>query len=395
MWLCWFSEQHINTYLGSKTFKEFAPWIKNLLPIFYNDEDIELHVVVPNIFTNTNMKFTDNGITYHYYKTSFLLPSRVYNKLKINQRTDYKFINKEIYKITNLLNPELIHLHGAENPIYSSAILKLIDKYPVLTTIQGFINQEGVVDNDIIKYRKVTEAKILRKCHHFGVRTTDMELFIKEFNSHAQFHWHNYPITKPTITNAQTLDKVYDCSFFGRVAPENGIEELLKSIYIIKQELPLISLIVVGPIPQSYSDHLKKIVSGYNISDNVTFSGFLENQHDAFEIVSKATVNVLPTHYDIIPGSILECMYMGVPVITNAVGGIPELNEDKICVHLSEDGKPENLAKDIQKLLRDKSYRNTLIENARNKVTPFIDGQQIKTDLLSIYKKIIETYHGK
>ena len=135
---------------------------------------------------------------------------------------------------------------------------------------------------------------------------------------------------------------------------------------------------------------MQALVKKWNIENNVTFTGYLSTQNEAFEIVAKAKIDVLPTHYDIIPGTILECMYIGVPVISNSVGGIPDLNENSECVVLSKKGNIPGLASLITDLLNNDEKRKTLIENSKVEVKKFYDKNEIYKDILIIYRNILE-----
>ena len=387
VWLCWFANEQMNTYFNKKV-DGFAPWINNLIKLFESKEDVELHIVSPNVFNNKNYSFRVKNIKYHFYKHSFVLPYRVYNKLRINDRSNFIFIQSTIVKIIKRINPDLIHLHGAENPIYSIGILPLLNKYPCLTTIQGFISLDQQANNPVNIVRKRIELKILKKNRNFGVRTNDMCNYISSINKHAKFFWHHYPFTKPQIFEEITLKKEFDCVFFGRVAPENGVDELLRAIAIVKEIKQDISLIIVGPVGNSYRQYLESICSALDINTNVKFTGFLQDQQDAFKNVIKAKMDVLPTQYDIIPGSILECMSMGVPVICYSVGGIPELNKERQSVLLVEKGNIKGLAQEILSLLKNPSFADEIIVNAKITVRQFYDYNMIYEDLLNIYNTL-------
>ncbi|KIE18202.1 hypothetical protein DS62_13010, partial [Smithella sp. SC_K08D17] len=267
-------------------------------------------------------------------------------------------------------------------------ILPLLNKYPCLTTIQGFISLDQQANNPVNIVRKRIELKILKKNRNFGVRTNDMCNYISSINKHAKFFWHHYPFTKPQIFEEITLKKEFDCVFFGRVAPENGVDELLRAIAIVKEIKQDISLIIVGPVGNSYRQYLESICSALDINTNVKFTGFLQDQQDAFKNVIKAKMDVLPTQYDIIPGSILECMSMGVPVICYSVGGIPELNKERQSVLLVEKGNIKGLAQEILSLLKNPSFADEIIVNAKITVRQFYDYNMIYEDLLNIYNTL-------
>ncbi len=388
VWLCSFANQQTIERFANSKMQEYATWINNLIKIFEGRYDLNIHIVAPNVFNNKSLTYTLNNITYHFYPTMWVLPSRVYNKLRINDKTNYLFIKKTVKKVIQRINPDIIHLHGAENPIYSSTILPLLNKYTVLLTIQGFINLDSS-NNPVVIKRKKIEKIILERCHNFGVRAEDTCTVVKSFNSNPRFFWHNYPLTKPDILNIN-LDSVkeYDCVFFARISPENGIDDLLKAISIVQKTKSDIKLIVIGPVGDKYRIYLEDLCKQLSIIENVIIMGFMSTQQLAFQEIVKAKMDVLPTLYDVIPCSMLECMSLGIPVISYAVGGIPELNRNRESVCLVEKNNIQELANKILFLLHNDPKRKQLSENATISIKPHFNNEEIYTDLISIYNEL-------
>ena len=77
-------------------------------------------------------------------------------------------------------------------------------------------------------------------------------------------------------------------------------------------------LIGDGPKYQSCAD----LIAESWIGDHVTLAG---KRDDVLELLSKAQIFCLYSHWEGLPISILEAMACGLPVIASAVGGIPEL----------------------------------------------------------------------
>lgn len=391
VWVCRFSNPDIVSRfkIARENKKDRAPWINGLIKMFEEMYDIELHIVAPNMFNNTNYQYCQKNVTYHLYKTTFFLHYRVYNKLQINRKTNFYFLKQRINKIIKQIDPDIVHFHGAENPIYSSAALSVIDLYPTLITIQGFISQDENANSLYALKRKEIEINILKKAYNFGVRTEDMKLYIAKFNNKAKQYWHNYPINKPNVKFIESkIIKEYDFAFFGRVSPENGIKDLLFALFLIKKRKNDVSLVVVGYIGCGYGDELRKYCKSLDIEDNVTFKGFLPTQEEAFNEVVKAKIDVLPTYYDIIPGSIIECMYLGIPVISYSVGGIPELNFERESLILTKKGNVNLLAEKMDFLLNSPSKRVELVHNAKITVEERFNNSVIYDDLIGIYDEI-------
>jgi glycosyltransferase involved in cell wall biosynthesis len=84
-----------------------------------------------------------------------------------------------------------------------------------------------------------------------------------------------------------------------------------------------------------------------------------------------ADVFVLPTYAEGMPLSVIEAMAAGLPVITTAVGGIPELIEDGVEGFLIKPGDVEALADRLLRLVRDPQLCQRMGERSRAKAQQF------------------------
>jgi len=60
---------------------------------------------------------------------------------KLDYWSDFRLNKNYIKNIIIKINPDIIHLFGAENAYYSSTILQFRNKYPIVITVQGFISK--------------------------------------------------------------------------------------------------------------------------------------------------------------------------------------------------------------------------------------------------------------
>ena len=87
---------------------------------------------------------------------------------------------------------------------------------------------------------------------------------------------------------------------------------------------------------------------------------FLGLRADIPEVLNAADVFVLSSTYEGNPLSIMEAMAAGKPVISTAVGGVPELIEDKKSGFLVPSGDAKALAQAMNKLLGSVATRETM-----------------------------------
>jgi glycosyltransferase involved in cell wall biosynthesis len=396
VWLCHFANEEVKQYFGTPLVNEFAPWIGKMLELFKQSSVVEIHVVAPNVFTNVNIKFSQNGINYNFYPIvpsvfngSFL--NKIYQFARVDYFSGFFWIKRKVSAIIDKIEPDIIHLHGAENPYYSAAILPLFNKYTVLTTIQGFIRNSTYMSFDI-KRRITIEERVIKKSIHLGVRTNEMIRIVTEINPGASLHFHNYPMDMPSISKDNFGgDEPIDCLFFARIDKDKGIEDLLNAIAILKKRNPILSLSVIGASESTYLTSLKEMCKKLDISDNVRFLGFLPSEEDIYPYILQSKICILPTYHDILPGTILLSMFMKLPVVSYDVGGIPELNRDGKTVTLVKKGDIVQLSEEMFNLLNNCALRKDIAEKGYVYSHNRFNNKNVVVDVVNIYKKILQS----
>lgn len=393
VWLCHFANEEMKQHFGKLSVNNFAPWIDVLKNEAKKLSTIELHIVAPNVYSNKDVYLFKDNVHYHFYQhipIPFIFNDfirKAFNKTRYAYITDFHWIKRKVFRIIYSIKPELIHLWGAENPYYSAGILPLINRFPILLSIQGFIKKCSIKNAIIIKRIEI-EDELIKKITHIGVCNENTANTVLEINDTANIFYHLYPYTIPSISRDSTSD--FDIVYFARVTKEKGIEDLLYAIQIIKKTYSLISAKIIGGTTDSYMLYLKNLCKELEIEDNVEFMGFLPTQEDIYKIAVNAKMSVLPTHYDNLPGTIVESMFLKIPVIAYAVGGIPEINKIEENIVLVEKLNINALASKVLILLNENEYRNSLAEKAYNYAKTHFINEALMQELVKIYRNIIE-----
>ena len=391
VWICYSADNELQKLFSKNKIPEQAPWISSLKKGFLKYKDIELHIISPNYYLNRNINFRHKGITYHYYKRYIFLPKKVYSFLRMNYITSFWQYKHYIFKIINNIKPDIIHLFGTENSEYSIGILPLVSKYHIFVTIQGFRNKIPG-NNYIDKQRKIIENKIIQNIIYFGIRTNYMKEYILLFNKKAKFYWHILPFPKPVSAqfDPELENTKYDVAFWGRVVLDKGIEDLIYALSLCREKKYNISLLVCGGVDNNkYLIKLQRIITNLNLTNNIYFTGWIDSREELFKLVSQAKICVLPTHYDNLPGTVLESMYIGIPVIVNNVDGMDILNRERESVVLVDKGNIQMLADNIITLLNDNEYRKKLSKNSKITAMPYFNNDNAAIQLINIYNNIL------
>jgi glycosyltransferase involved in cell wall biosynthesis len=182
------------------------------------------------------------------------------------------------------------------------------------------------------------------------------------------------------------LQKIYDVLFVGRLERVKGVDILLRAAGYLKKKYSMKIRIGIVGTGVLLSD-LKRLSINLGINNTVEFLGV---RGDILSLLDKSSIFVLPSRWEGLPISILEAMSRNVPVIATSVGGISEIINDGEDGVLVTPENPELLARVIIYLLENEGLRAKLVTNAFKKVKEEFSIDRYTSDLLNLYKNIIE-----
>lgn len=151
----------------------------------------------------------------------------------------------------------------------------------------------------------------------------------------------------------------------GRLTPAKGQAILLEAVALLIQQKRSITLTFVGMGPDY--DSLQAHTKNLGIEDHVHFAGAVDQEHilDYYQV---ADIFVLPSFAEGLPVVLMEAMAMGIPCVTTAITGIPELIQNRENGVLVPASDVVSLASAIQELQDNPQLYNQISESARNKV---------------------------
>jgi glycosyltransferase involved in cell wall biosynthesis len=154
--------------------------------------------------------------------------------------------------------------------------------------------------------------------------------------------------TDPIILAVGRLDKVKDYAV------------LLHAFALLVEETPA-RLMILGEGPERRS--LESLISQLNLTERVKLSGFDVNP---FKYMRGASVFVLSSRYEGLPGVLIQAMRCGCPVVsTDCKSGPSEILEKGKYGPLVPVGRPELLAEAIVQTLKKPLGRNILVARAK------------------------------
>jgi glycosyltransferase involved in cell wall biosynthesis len=174
----------------------------------------------------------------------------------------------------------------------------------------------------------------------------------------------------------------------GRLVEKKGFQDLLEALFIVKKRGEDFRCAIYGDGP--LSQQLERWIEEHGMMGEVILKGD-RTQQELISVYQNATLFVLtPVQTDDgdrdgIPNVLVEAMAVGLPVITTAVSGIPELVENNQNGLLCRPRDVEGISSGIIELLRNAEKRRQLGSAGSKKVMEQFDIAQAAKRLKTLF----------
>ena len=171
-----------------------------------------------------------------------------------------------------------------------------------------------------------------------------------------------------------------------RIAPKNGVIHFARAVKEILAEHPDALVVFAGSADAGYGEDVEAVVRDDGVAASCRFTGAVPNARMP-ELMSLATVSVLPSLVEATSITGLESMATGLPLVGTTVGGIPELIEDGVHGLLVPPADPRALAEAVSRLLSDAELAKRLGAAARARAVEEFGWDRIASRFEAIYEE--------
>ena len=131
----------------------------------------------------------------------------------------------------------------------------------------------------------------------------------------------------------------------------------------LRSSVPDATLLMAGQANGTEVE-VKRLADELGVNGALRLSGFLEGENKMAE-VNAAEIFINTNHIDNMPVSVVEACAMGLPVVSTAVGGLPDLLTDGETGLLVPDDDDAAMVEAIKRLLEDQELTSRLSSNGR------------------------------
>ncbi|MEH7083278.1 glycosyltransferase family 4 protein [Neobacillus drentensis] len=344
-----------------------------------------VHVIAPNHFPSDEMEKSRDYFS-ETFKQFFLHRYGSFNE-KIVHNISKLYSYYAMIKDIDLAQYDIIHAQDR----YTANVMGLLNQSyqrPLLFTPHGFMTQNRLKFNLMEKgsieetYFSAIDRQAIKNANQLIILCDVFRPILMNIGAVEHKMSTVYTGIDFEAENSQNRSKkktVITC--VSRLRPRKGHKYLFKALALIKDYLKNVEVRIVGD--GEMRKKLEKQVSELRLK-NVSFLG---SRNDIPKLLSESDIFVLPTTSDTLPLSIIEAMFSNQAILTTNCGGIPEIIKDNYSGLIVEPANPKELAKKLKILLRNKSIRTELADNAQA-----FARQQLTVN--NMVQKIEEIYHS-
>jgi glycosyltransferase involved in cell wall biosynthesis len=238
--------------------------------------------------------------------------------------------------------------------------------------------------------RKLRAARFAVTCTE--TNREHLRLLAPEAEVHRIYHGLNAELARliDGAPPAREPSEAFRVLAVGRLVEKKGFDVLVEACAELRRSGVDIQAAIVGE-PGEHEDELRRLIGVHGLGEAVTLAGPM-TQAELRREYERATALCLPCRVmsngdrDGIPNVLVEAMACGLPVVTTAVSGIPELVVDGDNGLLVPPDDPAAVAGSLRRLRDEPELARRLGERGRASVAERFDGDALARQLADLFR---------
>ena len=352
-------------------------------------------------FSNGPNKFNKNLPRLEKFEKFRINRTHVWFSLKLF------FINSSMLKEIEKNKPDIIHTIGLRS--YQSIVAWRASKklkIPLIVSDQGgltthpFLTQSSIVLQILYRIQNYFIKKIINDSTAISAANEyEKEIFL-DINQKSKIKIIRNGVNLETLVSKQNFKEKYQINskfilFVGRFSKSKGIETLIQSINIIKNEKRITDtkLVIMG-VDFGFEKEMDELIEKFNLSEKILV---IKNppREDVISAYGESEFLVLPSQWELSPLVPLESFAFKKPVISTRSHGIPFTVQDDKNGILVEPENSEELSKAMIKLLLDNELREKLGLSGYKFVHEECNCTSMAKNSLKLYQQVLENHDNK
>jgi colanic acid/amylovoran biosynthesis glycosyltransferase len=317
---------------------------------------------------------------------------------------DARMLSKEtelsLLKELNKFKVQLVHTHYLVDALL---FYRFLDFFDVPKVVSAYGYDVASFPQRNLGLNKFLLALIFRKYNYILAMSEDMKKDIMALGCPEEkilIHYHG--INTSRFINPERCYQVAGRKFrilsVGSLVEKKGHKTLIKALGRLREKnITNFEARIVGEGEQR--NELLALIKELHLTEYVQLAGYIPHESDQLIAeYKKADIFILPSNVSSdgdkegIPGTIVEAMACGLPVISTLHAGIPCIIKDGVHGFLVPEHDWAQIADRITQYVESESLRTELGKNAAKKALTELDVVECTKRLESIYRKVLTEY---
>ncbi len=196
------------------------------------------------------------------------------------------------------------------------------------------------------------------------------------------------PIAEKNLIRIKN-EELIQILYLGFLGKDKGTFDILSAAQIVASKNRKVVFNLVGAeLSPGELSNLHTCVEKSKLSDCVKIQPPAFGE-DKITVLNNADIFIYPSYYEGMPMAVIEAMACGLPIIASRIGGLPEMVFEGVNGFLIEQGKPEQLADAVGRLINDREKCISMGKASHQIACEKFDIEQHVTRLIDIYNKVL------
>jgi len=305
-------------------------------------------------------------------------------------------LTREVCRLMKREQPDLVHTHSSLSGRIAARLLRV----PVVYTKHNLVripNEKGVVPPKAGTFRQLfnrfaasalsdrviaVSAGVQKELVESGIKSSmvaaipngiDLSPYVPKWNQKEA------PRAKEGAAKKGML-----VGTVARLHRQKALDVMLEAAKMVLSSEPSVRFVIGGTGP--LEGELKTKIRELRLESYVKMAGFVS---DVPGFLANLDVYVLSSDYEGLPLAVLEAMGAGLPVVSTAVGGVPEAVVDGLNGILVPPRQPKALAQAIVRFLVDPDMGRTMGIAGRERAEELFDAKVMAEKTVNVYRRLV------
>jgi glycosyltransferase involved in cell wall biosynthesis len=283
--------------------------------------------------------------------------------------------------------PDIVHFLW-ENNVWNVALASLLRPKPIVTTVHDITFHPG--DIQARRVPRVFANIFIRMCDAIIVHGEWLRAEAERRLPISPAQIFVTPLIPALLPSEfphrrKLNDRFFRVLFFGRIFEYKGLKYLIKSLPLVRKEVPNVRLVIAGEGDQ-FSQYTNMIEDISSVEINNSYI----KPREAAQLFFEADVLALPYIEASQSGPLMIAMAFGLPVVATEVGELPAVVRSASIGLIVPPRDERALATAIIKIATDKKLRKQFSQNAKKAMNGDYSQRAISAKVIRVYESVLE-----